>query len=166
MNHKIIKDLNIHPQKVVSQKEFWRLHCSGFQGGLYFYRLSDINIPYPFNPSGVFYIGKAVDLSERLRWHFTQDNRKKLVKSEPALEWFYQNYYLSKKYSFDIHIISIENDLVDKFENLAIGMFSLRYGAAPLCNSSISREKFKKLFNEVSDEEKQMVFDFIEIVNK
>jgi hypothetical protein len=139
LKHRIIRNLIQYEHKILAKKEFWDSKCSGFSSGIYIYQLENATIPYPFNFNEVFYIGKGINLSERLRWHFTIDNRKRFVNDEKCLEWFYQNYYLSKKYPFNIHIVSLPQIETDNVELLTIGMFALRYGSVPICNSNVSR---------------------------
>ncbi|MDK2823554.1 MAG: hypothetical protein PWP71_1472 [Clostridia bacterium] len=97
-----------------------------------------------------------------MTWHFTQDNKITLVEGEPTLAWYYQNYYLSKKYSFDVHLFSVEDERVDRIEALAIGMFLLDYGAAPLCNSKIDRGSFPSLYYSSSEEDKSLIHKIFE----
>jgi len=153
--HKMIRNLIDYKLYEFKEKEFWEKKCEGFTSGLYFYQLDNASIPYPFSLNEVFYIGKAVNLPERLRWHFTVDNRKRLVDDEQSLEWFYQNYYISKNYSFNIRIFSLPKSAIDELELLCIGMFIIRLGAAPLCNSIISRDKFKTLYKNVNEGHKE-----------
>ncbi|MTI84257.1 MAG: hypothetical protein FH756_10200 [Firmicutes bacterium] len=162
--HRIIRNLIGYKLYELKEKWFWEKQCKGFKSGLYFYQLDTASIPYPFSPNEVFYIGKAVNLPERLRHHFTVDNRKRLVDDERSLEWFYQNYYLSKNYSFNIRLFSLAKSEIDKYELLCIGMFIIKFGAAPLCNSIISREKFKTLYQNISEVDKNTVTKIIEFI--
>lgn len=165
LKHRIIRNLIQYEQNVLAKKEFWDSKCSGFNSGIYIYQLENATIPYPFNFNEVFYIGKGINLSERLRWHFTIDNRKKFVDDEQCLEWFYQNYYLSKKHLFNIHIVSLPQSEIDTVELLVIGMFALRHGSVPICNSNVSRSKFKEVYYHSSDTEKEFIKKILDLVS-
>lgn len=114
----------------------------GSGSGVYFYRPLK-SVVYPFGDSRIVYIGKADKLAERFLRHFREDMKTKLVEGEDTLAWFYQNYF-AKGIPTDISIVSCSHPEV--VERLFIGLFAVRFGAAPLCNSSIQRTKFRETY--------------------
>jgi hypothetical protein len=165
IKHRIIRNIITYKQSDLKQRDFWAKKCEGFESGIYIYQFDNTSIPYPYNFNEVFYIGKAKNLAERLLHHFTVDNRLKLIEGKQCLEWFYQNYYQSKKHSFNIRIFSTSLSEVDQMESLLIGMFALKFGAAPICNSNVSREKFKRNYELASRSIKQLVGNILDLIS-
>lgn len=136
-------------QDMVSKKDFWEKACGDIKKGIYVYRLDKKVFPYLFKKSPIFYIGRGgigkTPLPERLRWHFTRDNRLTLTENGNVLKWFYQNYYAKKK-PFHIDIYNTKNLNLKELENLFLGIFALNHGALPLCNGSFGRDGFDKLY--------------------
>lgn len=163
--HRMIRNITNFKQSDLRQKDFWGKKCEGFISGIYIYQFDNTSIPYPFGYNEVFYIGKAKNLVERLLWHFTVDNRKRLIEEEQCLEWFYQNYYQSGKYPFNIRLFNVPISQIDQVELLLIGMFALKFGATPLCNSSVGREKFKEIYVSTPILTKQFISEILNLIS-
>ncbi|MEM0143381.1 MAG: hypothetical protein QXL94_05465 [Candidatus Parvarchaeum sp.] len=132
--------------------------------GVYFYVARTESKGYPFKPSKIVYIGKADNLADRIKWHFSTDMNKKFPNSE-TLIWPYQNYYSSKsKVKVDIVLNKREN--ASDFEILLLAAFLDEHGAPPICNGSIQRklmvEKIKTMPKKFSEAKK--ILEDVEIL--
>jgi len=146
---KTVKIVNVHIFRPTEARgrNFWQEKCEGIERGIYIYWLAKELIFYPFTKSPIFYIGKAQDLSNRLRYHFSADNDIPLIEGENARSWSYQNYYFERQ-PFHITILDAGPFRLDDLETLFIGVFILKYGAMPLCNGQINRDRFAKIYND------------------
>lgn len=128
-------------KKTITWKEKLKVES---KPGIYAY-VAHEPINYPFGKSRIFYIGKSNNLASRLARHFNADMKSRLLEDKPTLEWFYQNYKL-KEIPFDIIWTECEKGKIEEIERLLIGLFSAKYGAMPLCNSSIQRKRLKETY--------------------
>lgn len=122
----------------------------GSSSAVYFYCLTRKPISYPFRKSKIVYMGKTKkDLAGRIWQHFSKDTEDKLLddKKIKTSKWFYQNYCLAK-IPFVIKWLKYDAEDVDDMERLFIGLFAAKYGAPPICNGSVQRDKLKKTYEE------------------